>query len=103
MNFAQMLLTPVTPLYGSDELPKKRSGNPHPDHTKGTAARSRQCQERFMAVLPEGEWVPGTVIAQRLNTAPTNVMKTLYAFRNKGLMESRRTGSPGRALEWRWL
>lgn len=84
MRFAQMLMTPVKPLYEPDELPKRRSGNPRPDHNKGNAARIRKCQERFMAVLPEGEWVPGDVIARRLGTTPASSNKTLQTFRARG-------------------
>lgn len=102
MRLADYLMMKVSPLYLPEELPKTRRGNPKPDHNKANEARSRKCQERFMAVLPEGEWVPGTVIAERLGTAPANINKTLYSFRERGLVESRRTSSRGRALEWRW-
>jgi hypothetical protein len=97
-----MLMTPVAPLYGPDEQPKKRSGNPHPDHNKGNAARIRNCEERFMAVLPEGEWVPGDVIARRLGTTPASSNKSLQSFRARGVMESRQISPNSRALEWRW-
>lgn len=102
MNFIQMLMTPVKPLYEPGELPKKRSGNPHPDHNKGNAARIRYCQERFMAVLPEGEWVSGEEIARRLGTSPASSNKSLQSFRARGLVESRRINPMYRALEWRW-
>jgi hypothetical protein len=102
MNFAQMLMTPVTPLYGPDELPKKRSGNPHPDHNKGNAARIRYSLQRMEKALPDGEWVPGDVIARRLGTSPASSNKTLQTFRMRGLVESRQISPNSRALEWRW-
>lgn len=93
MNFAQMLMTPVQPLMSPEE---------QPNHNKGNAARIRKCQERFMAVLPEGEWVPGDVIARRLGTTPDSSNKTLQTFRARGEIESRQISPGSRALEWRW-
>ena len=38
MNFAQMLMAPVSPLYTEEEQPKKRGGNPHPNSSRGWKA-----------------------------------------------------------------
>lgn len=102
MNFAQMLMTPVKPLCEPGELAKVRSGNPHPDHNKGNAARMRYSIERMKKVLPEGTWVSGDEIARRLGTSPASSNKTLQTFRDRGMVESRRINPLHRALEWRW-
>ena len=103
MNFAQMLLQDVKPLYTEEEQPRKRSGNPHPDHTKGNAARTRQSIERMQSVLPKGEWVSGSTIARRLGTTPASSNSTLFSLAARGLVESRRISPNSRALEWKWI
>ncbi len=102
MNFAQMLFQNVKPLYTEEEQPRKRSGNPHPDHTKGNAARTRKSIERMQSVLPKGKWVAGSTIASRLGTTPASSNSTLFSLAARGLVESRRINPRYRNLEWRW-
>ena len=104
MNFAQYLMMDVSPLPEPPDSPKRRSGNPAPDHTRGNEARVRYSRERLERVLPrDGSWVAGSVIAAQLYTSQASCNSTLYGFRDRDELESRPI-DPGkkRNLEWRW-
>lgn len=97
MNFAQMLMMKVEPLFDSPIRKNPELVNPANQHKRD------QSRLRLAAALPEGEWVSGAEIARRLGTTAGSCCKTLQMFRARGEIESRPINpGKGRNLEWSW-
>jgi hypothetical protein len=95
MNVAQMLMTPVAPLFSPEEK-DARVDNAENRRRRGEA------RARMASVLPEGEWVAGSELARRLGANPSSLHKTLAGFRSRDELECRIIKGTHRSLEWRW-
>lgn len=106
MNFAQMLAATVSPLYTDEEQPKKRSGNPHPNSSRGWKALMAKTEARYRAVMGD-EWMATRDIENRLGLALATARRYLTDRVNDGKMERRKVGpvdcwTRGKGFEWRW-
>lgn len=107
MNFAQMLMAPVKPLYTEEEQPKKRSGNPHPNSSRGWKALMAQTEAKYRGVMGD-KWVGTREIEDRLGMSFATARRFLIDRVNDGKMERRKVGpvdcwTRGKGYEWRWV
>lgn len=105
MNFVQMLMKPVKPLY-PEEQPKKRGGNPHPNSSRGWKAKMAQTEAKYRAVMGD-KWVGTREIENKLGMSFSTARHFLMDRMNEGKMERRMVGpisswSRSKGYEWRW-
>ena len=106
MNFAQMLMKPVQPLYDVEEQPSRRSGNPHPNSSQGWKALMAQTEAKYRAVMGD-EWVATRDIESKLGMSNATARRYLIDRVNDGKMERRKVGpvdcwTRSKGYEWRW-
>lgn len=106
MNFTQMLMTPVKPLYGPDEQPKKRSGNRAPDAAIGWKARQAKSEAKYRGVMGDN-WTATAEIERKLGMSSCTARHFLMARLNSGQLERRKAGpadswTRNKGYEWRW-
>jgi hypothetical protein len=111
MNFAQMLMTPVTPLgervpppyIPKGELQKewKRS------HQEANKVSHERAVAKFKSVMTE-EWTPTNIIETRLGLTRSSGSPSLYKWEKKGIVERRKVGGAAgwtkrKGYEWRFV
>jgi hypothetical protein len=96
MNFSQMLMAHVTPLFAPEDKDDKVE-------SQGNRRKRIESRVRLESTMPEGEWVAGAELARRLGTSTDSLNKTLSGFRARGEVESRVINEKKRNLEWRWV
>lgn len=106
MNFAQMLAATVKPLYDVEESPSKRSGNPHPNSTKGWKAKMAQTEAKYRAVMGD-KWMATRDIENKLGMSFSTARPFLMSRFEAGKMERRKAGGTdnwtrNKGYEWRW-
>lgn len=106
MNFAQMLMTPIKPLYDVEEQPRKRGGNPHPNSAQGWKAKMVQTEAKYRAVMGD-KWVATRGIENRLGMSLSTARHFLMSRFEAGQMERRKVGpidswTRNKGYEWRW-
>lgn len=106
MNFAQMLMTNVQPLYGEEDKPKTRSGNPNPNAHIGWKAKMVQTEAKYRAVMGD-KWITTREIEARLGRSYSTARHFLFSRFEAGQLERRKVGpinswTRNKGYEWRW-
>lgn len=106
MNFTQMLMTPVKPLYEPEGQPKRRSGNPAPNAERGWKAKQAKSEAKYRAVMGK-EWMTTIEIERKLGMASSTARHFLMSRFDTGQLERRKAGpadswTRNKGYEWRW-